>query len=133
MQAAVNLMLSRNLLCKLLILSEYLKNGIKKWQHGMWYCTLGISVCVTLRQEDLLCQASLNLIIRSSVPPTKSQASTPEAEPMKCISQKKKTKQIVQNSGIFFCRCWRLNPGPDTWLRIGFPLVCTPAPCSGIA
>lgn len=33
----------------------------------------------------------------------------------------------------FFCRCWRLNPGPDAWLRIGFPLVCTPAPCSGIA
>lgn len=89
MQGAVNLMLSRNLLCKLLILSDYLKD-IKKWQHGMWYCTLGISVLVTLRQEDLVCQASLNLMIRSSFSPTKSQASTPEAEPMKCISQKTK-------------------------------------------
>lgn len=46
---------------------------------------------------------------------------------------KKPNKQIVQNSGIFFCRYWRLNSGPDAWLRIGFPLVCTPAPCSGIA
>lgn len=49
--------------------------------------TWNISACDT---EDLVCQASLNLMIRSSSPPTKSQASTPEAEPMKCISQKTK-------------------------------------------